>query len=187
MYPSYKRACQSIHIGKSLVLLEIASVLQNRKNKGEGLGYLTIIAVIQNSVTGSNTLKAIIDLGSSFNLVSQMKVKEMQLAKRDQPKQATRRINGNLFCTYLKHDPKVFTTDSAGRIVCNNEMFLGANIEEFNIILGRLWFWQASFFINWENNYWTQCQKNDLGFTPRIALVNAEEFEAEYFKSNAIA
>ena len=66
-------------------------------------------------------------------------------------------------------------------------MFLGADIGGFDIILGRPWLRQASPSINWENDYWTHCQKNDLGFTPEIALVNAEEFEAECFKSNATA
>ena len=116
-----------------------------------------------------------------------MKVKEMQLAGGDQPKQAPRGIDSNPLRTYLEHDLKVFTTDSAGRIVCNNGMFLGADIGGFDIILGRPWLRQASPSINWENDYWTHCQKNDLGFTPEIALVNAEEFEAECFKSNATA
>ena len=155
LYPSYKGACQSISIGKSLVLIDGASILQNRNDIGKRLDHLITIAVIQNLSTETNILKTIIDLGSLFNLISQMTVKKMQLARGDQPKQAIHGIDGNLLCTYLEYNLKVFTTNFAGRIICNNRMFLGADIERFNIIIGCLWLWQTSPFINWKNDYWT--------------------------------
>ena len=111
----------------------------------------------------------------------------MQLAEGDQPKQAPHKIDGNPLRTYLEYNLKIFTMDSAGCILCNNGMFLGADIRRFDIIFGRLLLWQASLSMNWENDYWTHYQENDLGFIPEIAFVNTKKFEAECFKSNAIA
>ena len=116
----------------------VAFVLQNRNNRGNGLGHLITVAIIQNLATGTNTLKAVIDLGSSFNLVFQIKVKKILLARRDQLKQALYGIDGNSLYTYLEYDLKVFTTNSVDHIVYNNRMFLGADIRGYHIILGRL-------------------------------------------------
>lgn len=123
-------------------------------------------------------------MDSPSNLLSQIKVKEIQLAQRDQPKQAPHKIDGNSFCTYMEYDLKVFIIDFVGHIIYNNKIFLGADIGEFDIILGRPYLWQASFSINWKNDYWTHYQKNDLSFIPEIALVNAKKFKAKCFKSN---
>lgn len=116
-----------------------------------------------------------------------MKVKEMQLTGGSQPDQKPRGIDGNPLRTYLEHKLEVFTTDSAGRIVCSTVIFLGADVGGFDIILGRPWLKQISPSINWENDYWTHRQENDRTATPKIALLNAKEFEAECSGSNAVA
>lgn len=82
--------------GKSLVLSDLASVLQNRKSRGEISSQLATSAVIQSVSTRTTTLKAVIDSGSPFDLISQMKIKEMQLVDGEQPKQKPRGIDGHL-------------------------------------------------------------------------------------------
>ena len=187
MYSTAKGSRNAI-IGKSLVLLDIASVLQKRKGRGELPSHLITSAVVRDFATsGSHTLKAIIDSGSPFNLISQMKVKEMQLTGGNQPNQKPRGIDGNPLHTYSEHKLEVFTTNSAGRIVCSTVIFLGADIGGFDIILERPWLKQIAPSINWKNNYWTHRQENDRTATPKITLLNTKKFEAECSGSNAMA
>ncbi len=116
----------------------MASVLQSRKGRSEVPSHLVTSGVIRNSATSeSHTLKAVIDSDSPFNLISQMKVKEMQFPGGCQLHQKLRGIDGNSLHTYFEHELKVFTMDSAGRIVFSIGIFLGADIGEFDIILGR--------------------------------------------------
>lgn len=125
-------------IKKSLVLLDKAFVLQNKKGRGKVPSYLITFAVIRNFVTfESHTFKAVIDLGSPFNLISQIKVKEMQLLGRLKPKQKPHDIDDNLLHIYLEHKLETVTTDSAGQIIGSTDVFLGADIEGFDVILGR--------------------------------------------------
>ena len=74
---------------------------------------------------------------SPFNLISQMKVKEMQLLGGLKPKQKPRGIDGNPLHIYLEHKLETVTTDSAGRIVGSTGVFLGADIGGFDVILRR--------------------------------------------------
>lgn len=150
--------------------------------------HLVTSGVVRNFATStSHTLKAVIDSGSPFNLISQMKVKEMQLPRGSQPHQKPRGIDGNPLHTYFEHELEVFTTDSAGRIVCSIGVFLGADIGGFDIILGRLWLKETRPSINWENDYWTHCPENDRTATQKVALLNAQEFEAECSNSDTVA
>ena len=153
MYHNSKRFRHAI-IEKSLVLFGVASVLQNRKERDEIPSHLVTSTVILNSVTSeSHTFRAVIDSGSPFNLISQMKVKEMHLFGGTQPKQKPQDIDGNPLLTYFEHKLDTFTTDSTGRIACNTVVFMGADIDGFDVILGRLWLKETRLFINWENDY----------------------------------
>ena len=116
-----------------------------------------------------------------------MKVKEIQFLKGCQPPQKLRRPDGNLLDTYFEYELKVFTTDSAGRIVFSTGTFLGADIGEFDIILGRPSLKETRLSINWKNNYWTYCWKNDRTATQKIALLDTQEFEVEFYNSDAVA
>ncbi len=141
-------------IGKSLVLLDVASVLQNREGRSEVPSHLVTSGVIRNSATSeSHILKAVIDSGSPLNLISQMKVKEMQLIGGYQPHHKPRGIDGNSLNTYFDHELEGFTTDSAGRIVFSTGTFLEVDIAGFDIILGRPWLNETRHSINWENDY----------------------------------
>ncbi len=85
------------------------------KRRGEIPGHLVTSRVIRNSATSeSQTLKAVIDSGLPFNLISQMNVKEMKLLGGCQPYQKLRGIDGNSLHTYFEHEFEVFTIDSAG-------------------------------------------------------------------------
>ena len=179
MHQTTKRTRDSI-IEKSLVLLDVASVLQNRKRRGKIPSHLVTSGVIQNSATSeSHTLKAVIDSGSPFNLIFQIKIKEMQLLIGCQPHHKPRGIDGNSLHTYFVHELEVFTTNSAGRIVYSKGTFLGADIEGFEIILGRPWLKEKRPSINWKNDYWTHCRENDQTATQKIALLNSQEFEVK--------
>ena len=187
MHQTTKRTRDAI-IGKNLVLLDVASVLQSRKGRGEVPSHLVTSGVIQNSATSeSHTLKAVIDSGSPFNMISQMKGKEMQLLGGCQPHHKPRGIDGNSFHTYFEQKLEIFTTDSAGQIVCSTGTCLGADIAGFDIILGRPWLKGTRLSINWENDYWTHCRKNDQTATQKIGLLNGQEFEAECSSSDAVA
>ncbi len=137
MHQTTKRTRDAI-IGKSLVLLDVAPVLQNRGGRGKVASHLVTSGVIRNSATSeSHTLKAVIDSGSPFNMICQMKGKEMQLLGGCQPHHKPRGIDGNSFHTYFEQKLEIFTTDSAGQIVCSTGTCLGADIAGFDIILGR--------------------------------------------------
>ncbi len=111
--------------------------------------------------------------------MSQMKVKEMQLLGGCQPHHKPRGIDGTSLHIYFEHELEVFTTDCTGQIVCSTSTFLGADIGGFDIILGRPWLKGTRPSINWENDYWTYCQKNDRTAIQKITLLNGQEIEAE--------
>ena len=115
----------------------MTSVLQNRKGRGEIPSHLVTSALIRNSTTSkSYTFRAVIDSGSQFNLISQMKVKEMHLLGGTQPKQKLQDIDGNPLLTHFEHKLDTFTTNSARRIACSTVVFLGVDISGFDVILG---------------------------------------------------
>lgn len=136
MYQISKRPWET-SIGKSLVLLDVTFVPQNKKKRGKVLSHLVTSAVIQNPATSKpHIFKAVIDSGSPFNLISQMKVQEMQLLGGFQPKQKPRGIDGNLLHTYLEHKLETITTDFVGRMVGSTGVFSGVDIRGFDVILG---------------------------------------------------
>lgn len=110
---------------------------EQKRNRRVTSHLITSAVVWDLAISGSHTLKAIIDSGSPFNLIFQMKVKEMQLTGGNQPNQKPRGIDGNPLRTYFEHKLEVFTTDLAKQIVCNIVVFLGADIGGFDIMLGR--------------------------------------------------
>lgn len=95
-------------------------------------------AVFQNfAIPKSHAFKVVLDLGSSFNLISEKKIKEMQLLGGSQLKHKPHDIDGNPLYNYLEHKLQIFTSDSVGRIVDSTDIFLRADIGGFDIILGR--------------------------------------------------
>lgn len=98
-------------------------------------------------------LKVVIDLSSLFNLIFQIKVKEIQLLGRTQLYQKLRGIDSNPLHTYFEHELEVFITDFVKQIIYSTGTFLRANIEGFNIILGWPWLKKIRVSINWENDY----------------------------------
>lgn len=72
-----------------------------------------------------------------FNLISQMKVKEIQFLERLKPKQKLRSIDNNLLLIYLKYKLEIVITDSVKQIISSTCIFLKADIERFDIILGQ--------------------------------------------------
>ncbi len=85
------------------------------------------------------TFNAVIDSGSLFNLLSQLKVKQWLLTNSVAQMQKPCGIDGNPIRVFLEYKIDVFTFDSVGRITRTESIFLGANVERFDMILGRLW------------------------------------------------
>ncbi len=173
--------------GKSIVLLDVASVLQDRHTRGEPATHLITSTTIYSPDRTGVVLSAVIDSGSPFNLISQLQVKQLHLQNGVTPSRKPRGIDGKPLQTYLEYTVDVFTSDSAGRIAKTNCIVLGADIGGFDMILGRPWLKAASPSIDWEKDYWTHHQDHDITWTANIALLNAGEFEAECLTEGARA
>ena len=85
------------------------------------------------------TFNAVIDSSSLTNLMSQLKVIELQLTNGVAPTRKPRGIDGNPIRVYLEYKIDVFTSDSAGRIARTESVLLGADIRGFDMILGCPW------------------------------------------------
>ncbi len=70
---------KSTKFGKSIVLLNAASILQDRHIRSDQLANLVKPATVYLPSCTALTFNAIIDSGSPFNLMFQLKVKELQL------------------------------------------------------------------------------------------------------------
>lgn len=77
----------------------------------------------------------------------------MQFLERSKSKRKLRNIDDSQLYTYLKNKLETFTTVFIEWIITTTSIFLKADIERFDIILGRLWLKKTKLFINWENDY----------------------------------
>ncbi len=134
-------------------MLDVTSVLHNRHTTSEEVTHLVTSTTIYSPDRTRVVLSARIDSGSSFNLILQFQLKQLQLQNGVAPSHKPQGIDGNLLRTYLEYTVDVFTLDSTGQIAKTNCTVLGADIGGFNIILSQPWLKMASPLINWGNNY----------------------------------
>ncbi len=161
--------------------------MQDQHIQGDQPAHLVTPATVYSPSREALTFNAAIDSGSSFNFMSQLKVKELQLTNGVSPTQKPRGIDGNSIRVYLEYKIDVFTSDSAGRIARTESVFLGADIGGFNMILGRPWLKTVTPIIDLANEYWTHQPLHDLSKTVDLALLNASEFEAECSMEGTLA
>ncbi len=115
---------------KSLGLLDIASVFQDRNSKeGTSCHYATEAKVCKLSLQDL-TLKAMINSGSSFNIISQIKITEMDLADGVTPIRKPNTFDGQLLKIHLEYAVSVLTTDYDGKISQDDIQILAADIAD---------------------------------------------------------
>ena len=95
------------------------------------------------------TVRAMIDCGTTWNFISQLKVMEtgLQGIRKDAPKLAT--IDGSPFKTYERHSQEVGVKDEIECEVRGLQEFWGADIAGVDVILGLPWLRWANPRIDW--------------------------------------
>jgi transposase InsO family protein len=121
-------------------------------------------------------LQALIDSGATYNFVSQLRAKEMDLEGVPTKMGHICTIDGNALQTYLTHETAMELTDDAGRTHQLEQQFVAADMQGYDVILGMPWLKAQNPRIDFSAGTWQASEPAAPSSSHAIGLATAEEF-----------
>ena len=121
-------------------------------------------------------LQALIDSGATYNFVSQLRAKEMDLEGTPTTIGNVCTIDGNALQTYLTHETMLELTDNVGENYQLKQELVAADMKGYDIILGMPWLKTQNPQIDFSEGTWRGRAQAASAPTQHVTLVTAEEF-----------
>ena len=121
-------------------------------------------------------LQALVDSGATYNFISQLAVKELDLDGSPPTHSRICTLDGNALHTYLMHSVAFSIVDGAGEAHQLTQDLIGADIRGYDVILGMPWLKEQNPNIDFASNTWRPREAPESKSKPTIALLDGPAF-----------